>query len=242
MFVRNGSTLSCRGGPGLDTPQIEVIEPRTEEEGRLAYTVQDAIAALLSAYADPHYEPNTVFFIKASIAIADTPPEQIFTHPDPDFPAHITDEGTVELATEELGAPIAGQGHVWVKWWETPDALGNLDDSGSSGFKVQRGATGAPFLLGLAIEPVYAFVGSLSLRPPAFARSFVQRHDLVRPKQYRGVLGLGMQPRFTVPLTEDRVNPKLTGTITPSTSVPGFIHLPATVEVVLESLESSIIQ
>jgi hypothetical protein len=47
-----------------------------------------------------------------------------------------------------------------------------------------------------------------------------------------------MQLRFSVPLTEDPVNPKLTGTITPDPSLPGAIHPPATIEVVLESLTS----
>jgi hypothetical protein len=211
----------------------------------LAYTVEDAIAAVRTAYADPQNPPNKRWWIQTSITITDTPPEQVYAHPDPDFPAHITDEGTVELATGEVGAPITGEGRLWVPWW-APDSLSDLgyyiDEYWykESKFQVQRGPTGPPFLLGLAIEPVYAFVGSLSLRAPAFARSFVQRHAFVRPKRYRGVLALQMQPRLTVPLSEDAVNPKLTGTITPSPSVPGAIHPPAAVEVVLESLQGEI--
>jgi hypothetical protein len=213
----------------------------------LAYTVEDAIAALRIAYADPQNPPNKRWWIQASITITDTPPQQLYAHPEHDFPTHITDEGTVELATGEVGAPITGKGRLWAPWW-APDSLSDFGyyvddyfwDKGSK-FEVQRGPTGPPFLLGLAIEPVYAFVGSVALRPPAFARSFVHRHILLRPTQYRGVLGLQMQPRLTVPLSEDPVNPKLTGTITPSPSVPGAIHPPAAIEVVLESLEGEII-
>lgn len=208
----------------------------------MAYTVEDAKAALASAYADPQNDPNMVWWIQASVTITDTPPA--YAHPTAEFPTS-SPEGEVELAAGEVGAPITGEGQLWVNW-ETPDTLGNLSpaDLWYRGFKleVQRGATGPSFLLGLAIEPVYAIVGPLTLRPPAFARSFVQRHGLVRPKQYRGVLALRMQPFFTVPLTEDPVNPKLTGTITPSPYVPGAIHPPAAIEVVLESLESGIIQ
>lgn len=210
----------------------------------MAYTVEGAIAAVRAAYADPQNPPNKLWWIQSSITITDTPPQQLYAHPESDFPTHITDEG-VELDTGEEGAPITGMGRLWVPWWAL-DTLSNLgyypDELFYKGFKfeVRRGPTGPSFLLGLAIEPVYAFVGSLSLRPPAFARSFVQHHTLLRPKQYRGVLGLQMQPRFTVPLSEDAVNPKLTGTIAPSPSVPGAIHPPAAIEVVLESLEGQI--
>jgi hypothetical protein len=221
-----------------------VVKHPVPRGDRLAYTVEDAIAAVRTAYADPQNPPNKLWWIQASITITDTPPEQLYAHPDPDFPTHITDEG-VELGTEDLGAPITGKGRLWVPWWAT-DSLSNLgyyiDEYWykESKFQVQRGPTGPLFLLGLAIEPVYAFVGSLPLRPPAFARSFVHRHILLRPKQYGGVLALQMQPRLTVPLREDAVNPKLTGTITPSPSVPGAIHAPAAIAVVLESLEGEI--
>jgi hypothetical protein len=191
----------------------------------LAYTVEDAIAALLGFYADPNNNPNMFWWIQASITITDTP---IYAHP----------------PTEEEGAPFTGTGNLWVRWWEAIDTLTNLSErwDSDSMFKMRRGATGPSFLLGLAIEPVYTFVGGLSVRPPAFARSFVQRHNLVRPKQYRGVLALPLRPRFTVALTEDPINPKLTGTITPSWSVPGFIHPPAAIEVVLESIKSDVVQ
>jgi hypothetical protein len=210
----------------------------------MAFTVEDAIAAVRTAYADPQNPPNKVWWIQASITITDTPPEQVTTHPD--FPTHITDDLTVELDTGEVGAPITGKGRLWVPWW-APDSLSNFDYypddyfwDKESKFVVQRGPTGPAFLLGLAIEPVYAFVGSVSLRPPAFARAFVHRHIPLRPKQYRGVLALQMRPRLIFQLTEDAANPKLTGTITPSPSVPGAIHPPAAIEVVLESLEGEI--
>jgi hypothetical protein len=122
----------------------------------------------------------------------------------------------------------------------TADSLGDLfpwDWDGYGKLTMRRGATGTPFLLGLTIEPVIA-IGPLSFRPPAFARSFVQRHEFLRRKHYRGLLALRAQPQFTVALTEDQVNPKLTGTITPSPSVPGIIHPPASIEIVLESLGS----
>ena len=111
--------------------------------------------------------------------------------------------------------------------------MGNLD---ADKFKCRRGG-GPEFYLGLNIEQVIT-IGPLSIRPPAFARSFVQRHGFLSRKRYRGVLAFQMQPPFSVALTEDPVNPKLTGTITPDPSLPGAIHPPATIEVVLESLIS----
>jgi hypothetical protein len=117
--------------------------------------------------------------------------------------------------------------------------LGNLglaywDDW--SKFAMQRGG-GPKFYLGLDIEPVITFVGPLSVRSPAFARSFVQRHGILMRKRYQGVWALQSWLRFPVPLNEDP-SPKLTGTITPDPSLPGAIHPPATIEVVLESLAS----
>jgi hypothetical protein len=206
----------------------------------LAYTVDDAIAAVVSAQA-AEQNFNTFWFLQGSVKITDTPPEQLYAHPDPDFPTHITDEGTVELVTEEEWAPITGNGHLWRL---TADSLGNLgwpywDDY--SKFAMQRGG-GPKFYLGLDIEPVITFIGPLSVRPPAFARSFVQRHDLLSRKRYRGVLGFPMQAPFTVALTEDPLNPKLTGTIASGPSLPGAIHLPATIEIVIDSLTSGTVQ
>jgi hypothetical protein len=142
----------------------------------------------------------------------------------------------VELVDEEVWAPITGNGPLFSG---TNGILGNLDTPvwDADKFKCQRGG-GPQFYLGLDIEPVITFVGPLSIRPPVFARSFVQRHGFLSRKHYRGVWALQRQLRFSVPLTEDPVNPKLTGTISPDPSLPGAIHPPATIEVVLESLTS----
>jgi hypothetical protein len=205
----------------------------------LAYTVDGAIAAVASAQA-AETNFNTFWFIQGSVTITDTPPEQAYARPTAEFPTHITEELTVELVAEEVWAPITGTGPLFRP---TNALLGNLDTPlwTADKFEMQRGG-GPQFFLGLDIEPVFTFVGPLSLRPPAFARSFVQRHGFLSRKHYRGVIGLQMQPRFTVPLTEDPVNPKLTGTITPDPSLPGAIHPPATIEVVLESLTSFTVQ
>ncbi len=205
----------------------------------MAYTVDDAIAAVASAQA-AEMNPNTIWFLQGSVTITDTPREQLYAQPGTELPTDAPDEGTVELVVDEQWAPITGNGHLWR---ETADTLGNLgttywDDY--TKFAMQRGG-GPKFYLGLDIEPVITFVGPLSVRPPAFARSFVQRHGFLSRKRYRGVLALQMQPPFTVALTEDSLNPKLTGTITPDPSLPGAIRLPATIEVVIESLTSSTI-
>jgi hypothetical protein len=204
----------------------------------MAYTVDDAIAAVASAQA-AETNFSTFWFLQGSVTITDTPPEQLYAHPGTELPTDAPDEGTVELVEEEW-APITGKGHLFR---ETADSLGNLglaywDDWFK--FAMQRGG-GPKFYLGLDIEPVITFVGPLSVRSPAFARSFVQRHGFLSRKRYRGVLAFQMQPPFTVALTEDPLNPKLTGTITPGPSLPGAIHVPATIEVVIESLTSSTI-
>jgi hypothetical protein len=201
----------------------------------LAYTVDDAIAAVVSAQA-AEQDPNTFWFVQGSVTITDTPPEQAYAHPTAEIPTHTSEEGTVELVDEEVWAPITGNGPLFRG---TNVILGNLDTPiwDADKFKCQRGG-GPQFYLGLDIEPVITFVGPLSIRPPAFARSFVQRHGFLSRKHYRGVWALQRQLRFSVPLTEDPVNPKLRGTITPDPSLPGAIHPPATIEVVLESLAS----
>jgi hypothetical protein len=207
----------------------------------LAYTVEDAIAAVGSAQA-AEQQSSTFWYVLASVTITDTEPGQLFAHPDPDFPTHITDEGTVELVDEEAWTPITGQGPLFREplFGPTVDSLGDLFSWAWDGYgkvTVRRGAAGAPFLLGLSIEPVIT-LGRLSIRPPAFARSFVQRLDILRRNHYRGLLALQGQPQFTAALIEDPVNPKLTGTITPSPTVPGVIHPPASIEIILESLGS----
>jgi hypothetical protein len=197
----------------------------------LAYTVDGAIAAVASAQA-AEQNFNTFWFIQGSVTITDTAPEHAYAHPTAEFPTP-PPEGTAELVPEEeVWAPITGTGPL-VRG--TTALLGNLD--GPDKFKMHRGG-GPQFYLGLDIEPVITFIGPLSLRPPAFARSFVQRHAFLSRNRYRGVWALQMQPRFSVLLTEDPVNPKLTGTIAPDPSLPGAIHPPATIEVVLESLTS----
>jgi hypothetical protein len=204
----------------------------------LAYTVDDAIAAVASAQA-AEQNFNTFWFIQGSVTITDTPPEQLFAHPDPDFPTHITDEGTVELVADEEWAPITGNGPLF----RGLGLLGNLELTPiwqADKFKCQRGG-GPEFYLGLNIEQVIT-IGPLSIPPPAFARSFVQRHAFLTRKRYRGVWALQSWLRFSVPLTEDPVGPKLTGSITPDPSLPGAIHPPATIEVVLESLASFTVQ
>ena len=198
----------------------------------MAYTVDDAIAAVASAQA-AEMNLSTFWFIQGSVTITDTPPEQLFAHPDPDFPTHITDEATVELVADEEWPPITGNGPLY----RGLGLLGNLD---ADKFKCRRGG-GPEFYLGLNIEQVIT-IGPLSIRPPAFARSFVQRHAFLTRKRYRGVWALQSWLRFSVPLTEDPVGPKLTGSITPDPSLPGAIHPPATIEVVLESLASFTVQ
>jgi hypothetical protein len=198
----------------------------------LAYTVDDAIAAVASAQA-AEQNFNTFWFVQGSVTITDTPPDQLFAHPDPDFPAHITDEAAVELAGDEW-PPISGSGPLFPGL----GLLGNLGDSGlwnADKFKCRRGG-GPEFYLGLNIEPVIT-IGPISIPPPAFARSFVQRHGNLMRKRYRGVWALQSWLRFSVSLTEDP-GPKLTGTIASDPSLPGAIHPPATIEVVLDSLAS----
>jgi hypothetical protein len=201
----------------------------------LAYTVDGAIAAVASAQA-AETDFNTFWFVLGSVKITDTPREQAYAHPTAEIPTHPSEEGTVELVDEEVWAPITGNGPLFSG---TNGILGNLDTPvwDADKFKCQRGG-GPQFYLGLDIEPVITFVGPLSIRPPVFARSFVQRHGFLSRKHYRGVWALQRQLRFSVPLTEDPVNPKLTGTISPDPSLPGAIHPPATIEVVLESLTS----
>ena len=203
----------------------------------MAYTVDDAIAAVVSAQA-AETNPNKGWFIQASVTIADTP---LYAQPGAEFPTRTPDEGTVELDVPEEGwAPITGEGPLYMGR-PTP-LFGNLGTPvwNADKFKCQRGG-GLPFWLGMDIDRVITFIGPLPLRPPVFARSFVQRHGLVSRKHFSGVWALHPQLRFSVRLTEDPKNPKLTGAINPDPSLPGAIHPPATIEVVLESLASGII-
>jgi hypothetical protein len=198
----------------------------------LAYTVEDAIVAVASAQA-AEQDPNTFWFIEGSVTITDTPPEQLFA-PGHDSLTHI-DEGAVEVVVaDEEWPPITGNGPLF----RGLGLLGNLSTSGlwdADKFKCRRGG-GPEFYLGLNIEP-FITIGPISIPAPAFARSFVQRHGILMRKRYQGVWALQSWLRFPVPLNEDP-SPKLTGTITPDSSLPGAIHPPATIEVVLESLAS----
>jgi hypothetical protein len=206
----------------------------------LAYTFEDALAAAVKAQLAQ--QGSTFWYVLASVTISDTEPGQLYAHPDPDFPTHITDDETVELVDDKPWPPISGQGPLFPRplWNANADSLDDLFSFGWDGYgklTMRRGGTGTPFLLGLNIEPVITF-GPLTVRPPAFARPFAQRHNFLGRKHYRGQLGLEGQPPFTVPLTENPALPNLTGPITPSQSVPGEIHQPATIEIVLDSLGS----
>ena len=202
----------------------------------MAYTVEDAIAAVASAQA-AETNFNTVWFIQASVTITDTPREQLYPHPGAHLPTQDREEGAVEHFADEPWTPIKGSGPLF-RGYPTP-LLGNLNTPlwDADKFKCQRGG-GPAFYVGVDIEPVITFVGPVSISPPAFARSLTHRLGLLSRKHYQGVCAFQPQLRFSIQLNEDPANPKLTGTITPDPSLPGAIRLPATIEVVLESLAS----
>jgi hypothetical protein len=135
--------------------------------------------------------------------------------------------------TDTTPAKITGQGPLY-----RTTLLGNLGwvwDSGHK-FTVQRG-TGPIFLIGLDVEPLFT-IGPLAFQPPAFTSPFLQRHGFLFRKRYMGVFGLYLQPRFSAVLTEDQINPKLTGTLeSPGADFPG--DPPGTIEVVLESIATA---
>ena len=54
----------------------------------MAYTVDEAIAAVASAQA-AETDFNTIWFLQASVMITDTPPEQLYAAPGTDFPTMI---------------------------------------------------------------------------------------------------------------------------------------------------------
>jgi hypothetical protein len=168
----------------------------------LAYTVEDAIAAVASAQAAQ--PADKVAYIQASVTIRDTGP-----------------------------TPITGKGPLY-----RTALFGNLWPVWDQGFKfvMQRGGTGPRFLLGLNIEPIIAVVGPAVVQPPAFLGPFLQRHRFLSRKRYQGVFGLYLQPLFDVVLTEDQLNPRLTGTLTPLPFATGAFDPPGTIEVVLESV------
>lgn len=201
----------------------------------MALTVDEALAALASAYdAD---EGATSWCVLASLTITDTAG---------------TLSGVPEVPGRLWGAiAFVGAPHPLA----TNALLGNLEinmrvpfDYQAGWFDMHRGEWNGEaqpaWLVYLDIEAVVAIVGPLTLRPPAFARSFMQRHGLVSRTHYRGVLGITPAPNFphfwqaptpfTVALTENPVDPKLTGTITQSPS--GDIVPPATIEVVFQEL------
>jgi hypothetical protein len=206
----------------------------------LAYTVEDAIAA--AVHAQLAENSSTFWYVLASVTITDTPPDQLLAPGHESLP-HI-DEEALEVVVAGEWPPITGQGPLYPDpfFSANADRLDNLRFgwNGEQKLTVRRGAE-APFYLGLAIEPVIT-LGPLSFRAPTFARPFVQRRHLLGRKHYRGLLGLEGQPQFTASLIEeDPAHPKLTGPITASPSVAGAIHLPATIEIVLESLGSVVI-
>jgi hypothetical protein len=166
----------------------------------LAYTVDDAIAAVASAQAAQ--PADKVAYIQASVSITDG------------------STGT-----------ITGKGPLY-----RTALLGNLGSVFDSGYKflMQRGGTGPLFLLGLDIEPIIT-LGPIVVSRPAILVSFLQRLGFFR-KRYQGDFALYLQPHFSVVLTENQANPRLTGTITPSALTPGPIVPPGTIEVVLESV------
>jgi hypothetical protein len=206
----------------------------------LAYTVDEAIAAVASAQA-AETNFNTIWFIQASVTITDTPPEQLYAAPGTDFPTHDPEGGTVEHLADEPWTPITGSGPIF-RGYPTP-LLGNLNTPlwDADKFKCQRGG-GPSFYLGVDIEPVITFVGPVSVSPPAFARSFTQRLGLLSRNHYQGICAFQPQLRFSIQLNENPANPKLTGAITPDPSLPGAIRLPATIEIILESLTSFTVQ
>ena len=178
----------------------------------MALTVDEALAALASAY---DADPATPWCLQALLTITDTA-------------GTLSGIGTQGTSPGRLfGAPHPFAGAP----------LGNLKDpiwNSGDKFVVHRGEewTGFDeFLIGLDIEAVVAIVGPLTLRPPAFAWSFMQRHGFLSSTHYRGVLSVEQSARFTVALTENPLNPKLTGTITRSPS--GAFVPPATIEVVI---------
>lgn len=113
--------------------------------------------------------------------------------------------------------------------------MGNVVWDSAYQFLMQRGATGPRFLLGLEIEPFITLVGPIAIQPPAFAWPSLQRLRFLR-KRYLGDFGFYMQPGFSTVLNEDQVNPRLTGTITPSAHTWSAITPPGTIEVVLKSV------
>ena len=205
----------------------------------MAYTVDDAVAAVECPSGGDELQHRLVHpgvrdhhGHSAGAAIRSSG-----TH----LPTHDPEEGAVEHVAEEPWTPIKGSGPLF-RGYPTP-LLGNLNTPlwDADKFKCQRGG-GPSFYLGVDIEPVITFVGPVSISPPAFARSVTQRLGLLSRKHYRGVCAFQPQLRFSIQLNEDPANPKLTGTITPDPSLPGAIRLPATIEVVLESLVSFTVQ
>jgi hypothetical protein len=178
----------------------------------MAYTVDGAIAAVQQTQAT--LPPDQGAYIKAHVTINDA----------------------------AGGGSIQGNGSLMIPYYKTA-LLGNLGWVADSQFwfLMQRGGAGPQFLLGLDIEPIIAIVGPVVVRPPAFIISLLQRLGFLR-KRYQGHFAIYLQyqqPHFNVVLTEDQINPRLTGTISQSALSVGPIVPPASVEVVLDSVATA---
>jgi hypothetical protein len=149
--------------------------------------------------------PEKVAYIQASLSITEA------------APGTLTGEGPLFRMT-----PL-GLSNLWPFW-----------DS-SAKFLMQRGGV-SQFLLGLTIESIFTIAG-IAIRPPAFLRpliSLLQPLGFVR-KRYQGTFQIFGQPQFNVVLTENRINPMLTGSL-PLSLAPGSIAPPGRIELVLESV------
>ena len=202
--------------------------------------MDEAIAAVASAQA-AETNFNTIWFIQASVTITDMLPEQLYAAPGTDFPTHDPEGGTVEHLADEPWTPITGSGPIF-RGYPTP-LLGNLNTPlwDADKFKCQRGGgpsfysawtssrsslSSAPFRSAHRPSPGHSRSGSDSSQgttTKAYARSsrsFASRFNSTRIPQTPSSLEL----------------------ITPDPSLPGAIRLPATIEIILESLTSFTVQ
>ncbi|CAN5306287.1 hypothetical protein BH18ACT14_BH18ACT14_04350 [soil metagenome] len=174
----------------------------------MAYTVDDAIAAVASAQAAQ--PPDKAAYIQASVSITDAGAGTV--------------KGTGPLMIPFYATALLGN----LGWVADPQFK----------FLMQRAANPPQFLLGLDIEPIItigpvvlrppAFIIPLLRRLGFFFRRRYQGHFALY-LQYQ-------QPHFNVVLTESLANPRLTGTISSSAVTPGLIVPPGAIEVVLESV------
>jgi hypothetical protein len=176
----------------------------------MAYTVDGAIAAVQQTQAT--LPPEQAAYIRAHVTINDA----------------------------AGGGSVQGTGSLMIPYYKTA-LLGDLGwvADPQFWFLMQRGGAGPQFLLGLDIEPIIT-IGPVVFRPPASMISLLQRFTFLWRKHYWGHFAIYLQyqqPHFNVTLSEDQVNPRLTGTISPSALSVGPIVPPASVEVILDSVE-----